>query len=714
MKSKTFKRLIFMLPAFILLTAAIMLKVSAASIIYGADQNGKCGSEVEWSFFEDTGNLIIHGTGDMDNYTDKVKTPWYAIIDSIKSIEIRSGVTSVGDHAFSGCSNASKVSIASSITKIGAYSFNFCPKIKSFSLPYMLTSIGEGAFANCSNISYVSIPSNVSEISQKSFYKCTSITRLSLPDNLISIGDSAFFGCPIEKLTLPDSLTSIGANAFSECDKISYVKIPKSIVTIGDSAFSNCFNLSEVSFPNTEIAIEDNAFSQKTTAKLTFSGYMNSFAHKYALENNIKFNVLYSEIIYKNSDGSIIESLSPGYYTVGTGMSTRSFAVPKKDGYSFGGWYIDEYLTAAAADIPSTASDTVTLYAKWIPNTYSITYYEADGRKMKNLEPSSYTTGDTISPEQLPVLPDNERKFLGWYSDSNYETKFSGISASDFGDRRFYAKRQSEVFSITAAQSDGGKIEPHDAVSVDYDSIVTYKIIPNDGYTISNVFIDGVSIGASEQYTFQNVDKNHTISAQFASLNRFSKKNEYVPGKFYDIDESDWFGTGKQGVIAKAYELGIMNGYQDGTFYADGNIRISEAIKMAAVVHNIYNGGTGVFEQGEPWYQVYVNYAVSNGIIKESDFDELTAYATRAEMAYIFANSINEPDLNEINNISSIPDVSIRSRYGKEIYRLYNAGVLTGNDAAGTFAPDSNITRAQAAAIISRIVIADERRNLSF
>jgi len=82
----------------------------------------------------------------------------------------------------------------------------------------------------------------------------------------------------------------------------------------------------------------------------------------------------------------------------------------------------------------------------------------------------------------------------------------------------------------------------------------------------------------------------------------------------------------------------------------------------------------------------------------------VTKKATRAQMAYIFFNSIPEWEFTEINSISRIPDVSVSNKYFHEIKGLYNAGILTGSDSKGSFYPDNNITRAEAAAIISRVV----------
>jgi len=192
-----------------------------------------------------------------------------------------------------------------------------------------------------------------------------------------------------------------------------------------------------------------------------------------------------------------------------------------------------------------------------------------------------------------------------------------------------------------------------------------------------------------------------------------SPKSVYTPGIFNDINENLWYGANNQAVIKSAYELQIMDGKGGGVFDPGGNVTYAEAIKMAAVVHNIYNGGTGKFVQGNPWYQVYVDYAVESGIISSAEFDnDYNRPATRGAMAGIFARCVPESMLQEINVVSYLPDVSENSSYGAEVFKLYRAGVLTGNDSIGTFNYSSYITRAEASAIICRVVIPSERKTL--
>ena len=195
----------------------------------------------------------------------------------------------------------------------------------------------------------------------------------------------------------------------------------------------------------------------------------------------------------------------------------------------------------------------------------------------------------------------------------------------------------------------------------------------------------------------------------------FLKIREYIPGQFTDVNEDAWYGFNdpNQKVIGRVYMYGLMEGSGLTTFNPSGNITIAETVTVAARVHNIYNAGDGEFVQYSPWYQVYVDYAIANGIVKSGDFTDkdYNRPATRAEMAYIFSRSLPETEFATLNTVNSLPDVNNTTPYYSAILMLYKAGVLAGNDSIGTFNPGSNITRAEASAIVSRVILPLTRLN---
>jgi|GEM_PF-2559793 len=74
----------------------------------------------------------------------------------------------------------------------------------------------------------------------------------------------------------------------------------------------------------------------------------------------------------------------------------------------------------------------------------------------------------------------------------------------------------SAVYLITASAGANGSISPSGSVSVDSGNNQTFAMIPSTGYHVSDVLVNGVSIGAVNSYTFSNVTTSHTISVSFA------------------------------------------------------------------------------------------------------------------------------------------------------------------------------------------------------
>jgi hypothetical protein len=73
------------------------------------------------------------------------------------------------------------------------------------------------------------------------------------------------------------------------------------------------------------------------------------------------------------------------------------------------------------------------------------------------------------------------------------------------------------VYTITATAGSGGSISPSGSVGVAGGNDQAFTITPNAGFAISDVLVDGGSVGAVSGYTFTNVTANHTIAASFVS-----------------------------------------------------------------------------------------------------------------------------------------------------------------------------------------------------
>ena len=84
--------------------------------------SGKCGNNLYWSFNDKT--LTITGFGAMWN-----ERPWGLFVNEIQNVVLPSGLTHIGDDAFTGCVGLSRIDIPYSVTSIGNNSFAGCRKL---------------------------------------------------------------------------------------------------------------------------------------------------------------------------------------------------------------------------------------------------------------------------------------------------------------------------------------------------------------------------------------------------------------------------------------------------------------------------------------------------------------------------------------------------------------------------------------------------------
>ena len=244
---------------------------------------------------DDKGLLTISGNGEMDSSS---RHPWG--YDSVKSIVIENGVTSIGNAAFYECMKLTSIDIPDSVTSIGSSAFYACKSLTSISIPNSVTSIGSSAFDNCYGLKSIDIPNSVTSIGSSAFAYCSALSKVSIPDSVESIGSHTFSGCKgLTNIDIPDSVKSIGSYAFYNCTGLTSIDIPDSVQSIGDSAFYGA-SITSVTIPVTVTEIYEKAFGYydkqdfgETKVKdFTIYGYTDSEAERYANDNNFIFVAL--------------------------------------------------------------------------------------------------------------------------------------------------------------------------------------------------------------------------------------------------------------------------------------------------------------------------------------------------------------------------------------------------------------------------------------
>lgn len=101
----------------------------------------------------------------------------------------------------------------------------------------------------------------------------------------------------------------------------------------------------------------------------------------------------------------------------------------------------------------------------------------------------------------------------------------------DFGRRQGVSVCSSTgvEYAITATAGPHGTIAPSGSVKVASGANQTFQIYPDAGYSILDVKIDGVSIGAVATYTFNSVSQNHSIEVNFNEMAKAGKPMPWIP-----------------------------------------------------------------------------------------------------------------------------------------------------------------------------------------
>ena len=160
------------------------------------------------------------------------------------------GLTSIGEWAFSGCSNLTSVTIPAGVTEIGDRAFSGCSSLTSVTIPDGVTTIGDGAFVDCRSLTSVTIPDGVTEIGCDTFRNCSDLVGNEY-DNALYLGNESnpylvlvkAKNRNITSCEINASTKTITDYAFSDCSSLSSVTIPDSVTSIGSSAFKDCSSL---------------------------------------------------------------------------------------------------------------------------------------------------------------------------------------------------------------------------------------------------------------------------------------------------------------------------------------------------------------------------------------------------------------------------------------------------------------------------------------
>ena len=190
------------------------------------------------------------------------------------SAKMGSGVKTVGQYAFTGCTALSDLQIGSNVNAINIYAFSNCAALTKVVIPSNVATLGNYVFKDCTQPKEVIMDDSPTELSLGSngsdplfsscpldsvyigrnisystssnygyspFYRNTSLRSVSITDKETEISPNEFYGCTnLKNVSIGDGVETIGNWAFSGCSSLDYFSFGSSVKTIGQEAFSDC------------------------------------------------------------------------------------------------------------------------------------------------------------------------------------------------------------------------------------------------------------------------------------------------------------------------------------------------------------------------------------------------------------------------------------------------------------------------------------------
>lgn len=310
--------------------------------------------------------------------------------------------------------------------------------------------------------------------------------------------------------------------------KLHYGKVPGTYTNSIDSGKTTSLTVNDLA--------EGEIYYFASTA---YDSAGNQSEYSNEVSKSLPSTIQYSLMIAQNGTGSgtvtgsgiNCGSVCTNGYAPGTAVTLT--ATPAS-GSSFAGWSGGGCSGTGSCTTTMNASTSITATFNSSALTYDITA-TAKGNgtitAVNNSNVSQGTSGDTTisvvkvtknANQQFTVTPDTGYYVVSVVVDGTtvvsnipeggYTHTFSTVTANHSISATFAIRN----FHITASAGTGGSISPTD-VWVMYKTSQTVTISPSSGYKVSDVKVDGTSVGAVTSYTFSNLAANHTISATFTN-----------------------------------------------------------------------------------------------------------------------------------------------------------------------------------------------------
>ncbi|WP_186327885.1 InlB B-repeat-containing protein [Paenibacillus xylanexedens] len=433
-----------------------------------------------------------------------------------------------------------------------------------------------------------------------------------------------------------------------------------------------------------------------------------------------KWTVNSYTVNFETSGGTVVPE-----QTVQYGELAAAPDDPIKAGHTFAGWYTEpEWSTPFDLNTRSIVQDT-TLYAKWAPNTYKVTFNTLGGSAVSD---AAVEYGKKLS---APASPSRSGyTFAGWYADPELKTPFNFAQTEITADLILYAK-----WSVNSTPPSGGSDGNSSGGGSGNQNNNGSSSTPSSPNTITHSSTNGrltlvagqagqlslgkdimVSIPAGamnqelkvtiEQIAdpsallthqvqllspvyelLKNAPQNFTVPVTLSLTFDPSKLQSNQRAELFYFDEQDkvWLSAGEPTVEGKRIRVGVDH------FTKFAVLAVDQPKEPADISFHDVEGH---------WAKEVIQQAALQGIVKgyiDGSFKP-NASVTRAEFTVMLMNTLNTEYTEAA--ISFTDQAKIGAWAQSAVARAVQAGFIQG-DTEGAFRPNDAVTRAEMAVLVA-------------
>ena len=689
-----------------LITGMSSIPVMASEIV----KSGSCGDDLSWSLDSD-GLLTISGTGAMDDYSNGSwsYSPWgpYSeeINEQVKSLKIDEGVTYIGNYAFWKLSDVKEIIIPETVTSIGEFAFWDCSSATVIKIPDSVNELKSGTFMGCDSLATINIGKNVSIIDDYAFGYISGIEQFVVDEEneYYTAIDGVLYNKDETKLIkyttgstdteyiIPDGTLEIERCAFCEAFNLESIVFPEGITEITGSIFYSMEGLSlkSITLPSTIASISLD-FADISDFTIIYNGNRGAWEQisgidglsenvnicfgteelreivRTSLEEAIIANDLNAVSNILINDGSILKD----YYEKIDALTADDMNVVAEI-LCNNQYASDEQIDAAIAiqhlnsknttynidelyeDIGIGSSEIINICREYITdsiqelidekmlsyNQYGsideVAYYYDESTFLAILQKAPSVS---VAKEIIDLCID----YWGWNDSRYFRLDENGknevacecigrtYSSMEVFRNVFYSKVEQVYAQNSSSSSSGG----------------------GSGGGGSSSGGGGAVSGGEDSADGVMSYTRASICAKIVDDFGFTLNDTTVESPFADVDETNEYYE----AILICNQLGIVNGYEDGTFKPEGGITNAEVAKLIYNVLSYVGWDVEVPEDADydktMWYGQYAWLAEDLGIMinVESWFDVTTAdniTCVFSDIGSAYQNHLDDIDVTE-------------------------------------------------------------------